>query len=86
MVHLVRLVPNTERRINMHETFKVSFVEISSAAVLTFGKRPENTDATAQEALAYLFETCKTFQNIINRKINGNNEDTRSHQAFQNQI
>ena len=29
--------------------------------ILTFEKRPENIDATVQEDLAYLSETCEAF-------------------------
>ena len=75
IVHLVRLAPNIECQINMCDPSKISFIDISQVIVLTFGKRPENIDATAQEALAYLSETCKMFQNII-RKLKGTNEDT----------
>ena len=59
IVHLVRLAPNIERQINMCDPSKISFIDISQVTVLTFGKRPENIDATAQEALAYLSETCQ---------------------------
>ena len=75
IVHLVRLAPNIECQINMCDASKISLIDISPVTVLTFGKRPENIDATAQEALAYLSETCKMFQNII-RKLKGTNEDT----------